>query len=187
MTIATSPGQTQSRRRWLAWTAIALVALMVIAVSSANYAFVSSVVSAKVGADSRNSGYALSAHYGLYVEPNVLVLDIRRIDKAAPLDLFRGLFEASDALYAAGRRFDRVVLARGGTDVFVMKGEDFGLLGQQFGSGQNPIYLIRTLPEKLYKPTGEAAFGRWTGGLLGVLGKQMEDATAAGRRWAEGH
>ena len=65
------------------------------------------------------------------------------------------------------------------TETFVRTGQ------QQFGAVQNPVYLIRTLPEKLYKPTGEGAFGQWTGGLLGVLGKQMDDANTAAKQWAE--
>ena len=47
-------------------------------------------------------------------------------------------------------------------------------------------YLIRTLPEKLFNPDGTAAFGRWEGGLLGVLSKQMEDVSAAALRWNRG-
>ena len=44
------------------------------------------------------------------------------------------------------------------------------------------LYLIRTLPKKLFNPDGTAAFGRWEGGLLGVLSKQMEDVSAAALR-----
>jgi hypothetical protein len=184
--MTTPSALTAPRRGRVLWAVVALGLVIATAIAALNYFLVSRVVSAKLTADPRNSGYALSAHYGMYLEPGVLVLDLRSLDKAAPLDLFRGLFQASDALYAAGRRFDRVVLARQGTDIFLMKGDDFAAIGQQFGAGQNPVYLIRTLPEKLYKPTGEGAFGQWTGGLLGVLGKQMEDANAAAKRWGEG-
>jgi hypothetical protein len=98
--------------------------------------------------------------------------------------LFRGVFQSAQALYDAKRSFDRVILARDGTPVFVMKGEEFLQIGMEYGAGQNPVYLIRTLPEKLYRPSGKPAFGRWEGGLLGVLGKQMEDATNAAKQWA---
>jgi hypothetical protein len=37
------------------------------------------------------------------------------------------------------------------------------------------MYTLRTLPENLNRPDGEQAFGTWTGGMLGVLGHQMED------------
>jgi hypothetical protein len=85
-----------------------------------------------------------------------------------------------------GWTFEKVVLARAGTPVFLVKGAEFSTIGAEFGAGQNPVYLIRTLPEKLFRPSGEAAFGRWQGGLLGVLGKQMEDANEAARQWAAG-
>ena len=149
-----------------------------------NFFLVQRPVSAALDADSRNAGYALSAHYGLYVNPSTLVLDLKTITEAAPIDLFRGLFQAAAALAESGRSFDRVILARGGDAVFQMKGDDFDQLGREFKSGQNPVFLLRTLPSKLHRPSGEAAFGQWEGGLLGVVGKQMEDLTAAGRAWA---
>lgn len=149
-----------------------------------NYIFVQRSVSEALNSDTRNAGYSISAHYRFYLDPSTLVLDLRDVSAAAPLDLFRGLFQSSAAFASAGRGFDRVILARAGADVFIMTGEDFRKLGIEFAGGQNPVFLLRTLPEKLYNPTGEAAFGRWEGGMLGVLGKQMEDATEAGRKWA---
>jgi hypothetical protein len=170
------------RRRWL--YLIALPLLAGIFVWSLNYLLIQRVVSLALDSDSRNAGYSIAAHYRSYVEPSTLVLDLRDVSSATPLDLFRGLFQSAAALAAAGRRFDRVILARGGMPVFMMSGEDFGRLGAEFAAGQNPVFLIRTLPEKFRKPTGESAFAHWEGGVLGVLGKQMEDATEAGRRWA---
>lgn len=176
-----SPGRHR-RRRWLYLIVVPLVAGIL--VWSMNYLLVQRAVSHALNSDARNTGYSISAHYRFYLDPSTLVLDLRDVSAAAPLDLFRGLFQSAAALAAAGRSFDRVILARTGTAVFIMTGEEFGKLGVEFAGGQNPIFLIRTLPEKLYKPTGEAAFGRWEGGMLGVVGKQMEDATEAGRRWA---
>jgi hypothetical protein len=149
-----------------------------------NYILVQRSVTRALTSDPRNGGYSLAAHYHFYVEPSTLVLDLRDVPSAAPLDLFRGLFQAAAALASAGRHFNRVILARAGTPVFTMTGEDFRRLGTEFAAGQNPVFLIRTLPEKLHNPTGEAAFAHWEGGVIGVLGKQMEDANAAARRWA---
>jgi hypothetical protein len=172
------------RRRWPYLIALLLGAGIVI--WSLNYLLVQRAVSEVISADPRNAGYSFSAHYNFYVDPSTLVLDLRDVSAAAPLDLFRGLFQSAAVLAKAGRRFDRVVLARAGTPVFMMAGDEFRQLGVEFEGGQNPIFLIRTLPEKLYKPTGEAAFGHWSGGMLGVLTRQMEDATEAGRQWAKG-
>jgi hypothetical protein len=71
-------------------------------------------------------------------------------------------------------------------EIFFIEGDAFGELGQEFDMGQNPVYLVRTLPEKLYRPDGRQAFGTWSGGLLGVVARQMEDVNAAARAWATG-
>jgi hypothetical protein len=64
-----------------------------------------------------------------------------------------------------------------------MSGSVFASLGSEFSAGQNPVFLIRTLPEKLRTPDGHPAFETWTGGLLGVLGAQLEDHAEFHRRW----
>lgn len=151
-----------------------------------NYLLVGQPVASRIGVDPRNSGYTLSAHYRYYIDSTTLVLDLDDVRSAAPVDLFRAVFHSAEALHTAGRRFDQVILARSRKPVFVMKGEDFSTLGAEFGAGQNPVYLIRSLPEKFYRPSGEAAFGRWEGGWLGVLGKQMGDASEAAGQWATG-
>ena len=42
---------------------------------------------------------------------------------------------------------------------------------------------MRTMQEHLQNPDGSPAFEVWNGGLLGVLGKQMEDHNAFHKRW----
>jgi hypothetical protein len=175
---------SKGRRRWILVTAAFLVPFGL--VWGGNYFFVHRPVSEALEADERNGGFSLSAHYRFYVDPSTLVLDLDDITSAASIDLFRGLFQSAAAMTAADRKFDRVVLARSGQPIFIIGGEDFNRLGLEFTAGQNPVFLIRTLAEKLLNPTGESAFGQWEGGWLGVMGKQMEDANEAGRRWAGG-
>jgi hypothetical protein len=164
---------------------VALFAVLVaILVFAANYGLVTRPVNQALAADTRNAGYALWAHYRWFVDPGTLVLDLRRAEAAAPIDLFRGLFQSAAAFAAENRQFDRVILARAGEPVFVLKGESYATLGREFQAGQNPVFLIRTLPEKLFRPSGEQAYPQWTGGLLGVVGKQMEDANKVARDWA---
>jgi hypothetical protein len=187
----TSPAKDNARerespRRTRTWYLLAIPALAFLVIWSLNHMLVGRPVERKLSQDPRNSGYSLSAHYRYYIDPNTLVLDLRRVESAAPVDLFRALFQAAEAMHEVGRSFDRVVLARAGTPVFLMKGDDLSTIGAEFAAGQNPVYLIRTLPEKLYRLDGEAAFGRWEGGLLGVLGKQLEDANKAAQQWAAG-
>ena len=56
------------------------------------------------------------------------------------------------------------------------------MLGEEFGE-QNPVYTIRTFPEHLSRPDGAQAFSTWTGGILGVLSKQMDDFNKFNKEW----
>jgi hypothetical protein len=71
-------------------------------------------------------------------------------------------------------RYDCVHLTFRGESKFVLDGEYFHQLGQEYGQ-QNPIYTFRTFPSHLRRPDGSEAYGTWTGGVLGVLGKEIED------------
>jgi hypothetical protein len=188
---AAEPLRTARRnasRRWRLPRFVIVGAMTILgAIALMNYALLERPVSKDLADDPRNSGYSLHAHYQFYTNPNVLVLDLTDVREAAPIDLMRGVFQAAKVLETKGRRFRRVVLARARKPVFVMTGDAFSSIGSEYGAGQNPIYLIRTLPEKLYRPSGEPAFGKWEGGWLGVLGKQMEDANAAAREWMSAH
>jgi hypothetical protein len=166
--------------------AAAAFALLLGGIGLGNYALIGSPVARELDSDTRNNGFSMRAHYRYYVDPTTLVLNLSDVQRAAPIDVFRGLFQSAKALQLSGRRFDRVVLARSGKPVFVMTGDSFLSLGEEFRAGQNPIFLIRTLPEKLHDPDGNPAFGRWEGGWLGVMGKQMEDVNQAARRWIGG-
>jgi len=143
-------------------------------------------VAEALDSDLRNAVFSLSAHLGDYEDPIVLVLNLEDVGNAAPVDLWRGLFQSAGAFSESGRTFDRVIMARSDSAVFVLDGQDFADLGYGYSNGQNPLYLIRTLPEKLQTPDGASAFGSWTGGLIAVTAKQMEDANEAALQWTVG-
>lgn len=149
-------------------------------------ALVGNPVSSALDADSRNSGFTIHAHYGYYVDPSTLVLDLSEASHASAIDLFRGIFQSADALHGRGRTFRSVVLANRRKEVFLMDGGKFDELGSEFANGENPVYMVRTLPENLLLPDGTQAFGKWEGGVLGVLTRQMTDVSEAARAWAEG-
>ena len=136
--------------------------------------------------DSRNAGVELSGRYGAYWDSSVLVLDVVRADGIAPADMFRVLFQAAEAMHVKNTRFESVQLARRGEPVFVLDGTDFATLGRQFASSENPLFMIRTLPAKLKRPNGGAAFSEWTGGWLGVMKHEIEDANTAAAEWVGG-
>ncbi|WLI89235.1 hypothetical protein Q4S45_21475 [Massilia sp. R2A-15] len=153
----------------------------VVGVASVNYAGLQRMVDDTIAKDARNKGIEVFAHYKYFVNPNVLVYDLRKVsEENSPMDVTRVLLQFSEQLKE--RKFDTVELSHRGANKFVLKGEFFQTVGQEHGL-QNPIYTIRTLPENVYKPDGSKAYGEWSGGLLGVLGHQMEDFADLHRTW----
>lgn len=141
-------------------------------------------VASALSQDTRNEGLTLVGYRAYGMHPSEITLDLRAIDNKAPIDMFRALFQAADALHE--KRFSRVNLARSGKVVFILTGDDFAEMGQAYGAGENPIYLTRTLPEKLYTRDGVRAFDSWEGGLLGVLTQQLNDSNTFAQAWIDG-
>jgi hypothetical protein len=177
-TVIENGGQRTSTRRWW-WVGGGV--LLAIAAFNLSVWF---PVSQALGADDRNDGFDLHAYRSLLVHPRDITLDLVAVDSAATVDLTRGLFQSAEAL--KDHEFGKVTLARGGKAVFVISGSDFKALGESVAAGENPIYLLRNLPEKLTLPNGRQAFGSWSGGWLGVLNGQMDDLNVFGPAWANG-
>jgi len=115
------------------------------------------------------------------VVPDTVVFDLRSVSmESRALDVDRVLLRFAET--QQGRRFETVILAYQGKPKFLLKGQYFQEVGRDFAD-QNPIYVLRTLPENVFKTDGSPAFGTWTGGLLGVLGKQMEDLNEFHQQW----
>lgn len=166
------------RRFLVAVTGLIAAAALVVAV---NYSLVHHDMRAAVESDERNAGLVAYAYYEKLVLPAAIVIDLREVSATnSPADVFRLLLQF--AAKQKDKSYDRVILAFRGDPRFILKGEYFKTLGQEYGT-QNPVYTMRTLPENLYNADGTKAFGTWTGGLLGVLGKQMEDFTEFHKRW----
>ncbi|SEN62053.1 hypothetical protein SAMN04488077_12213 [Roseovarius tolerans] len=121
------------------------------------------------------------AYYQFGVVPDSIVFDIWNVGWNASQAEVLGVFlRFSEKM--KDREFREVRLAYRGEAKFVLDGDDFQDIGQQF-SYQNPVYIVRTFPEKLRTPDGGRAFSTWSGGLLGVVGRQMEDVNELGERW----
>lgn len=73
-------------------------------------------------------------------------------------------------------------MASSGKHKFYIDGEHFKKIGEEH-EYQNPVYTLRTLPENIYTLDGKQAYPNWTGGVLGVMGKQMEDLNEFGKKW----
>lgn len=181
------PGEPAPRKSGRIRQLISGLVLIVLLILAANFFLVGNPVRSALAKDPRNERFKLVAHYHYYLDPTTLVLDVRSLEEAAPVDLFRGLFQSAEALHEAGRSFSKVILARSRSAVFYLSGDDFDRIGEDYGRGENVAYLIRTLPEKLYDPDGTHAYSTWSGGLLGVAIQQMKDVGDAGMRWGRGN
>lgn len=134
-----------------------------------------------LASDARNKGIEARAHFHNFMNPDILVFDIRNVASTnSPADVSRVLLQFSSALKERG--FDSVVLASRGSERFKLTGIFFATLGREYGF-QNPIYTLRTLPENVLNMNGTPAFPTWTGGMLGVTGKQIDDLNEFHKRW----
>lgn len=150
-------------------------------VTIANAAYVTVPAYLKKSEDTRNDKVALVAHMRWGVDPTTLILDLLSVSPTASMaDVDRSVFDTADAL--SGRSFASVQLAYRGFSKFQMDGAYFKKLGEE-RSYQNPVYTIRTLPENMKDMNGLPAFQTWTGGMLGVMTKQMEDHNNLHHRW----
>jgi hypothetical protein len=146
-----------------------------------NYVSLSRPVQSALGLDSRNQGIEVKVHYQSYVNPSRLCFDLRAVSgQNSMADVFRVLLQSSKALRS--HEFQRVDLQYRGDVRFVLEGAYFKQLGDELDS-QNPVYTMRTFTSHLYRPDGTKAFPEWTGGLLGVLAKEMEQFNEFHKLW----
>jgi hypothetical protein len=135
----------------------------------------------RLSADHRNAKVKIIAYLRWGVDPSTLVVDLWNVDGEASIaDVDRCLLDIAAAV--KDRDFTNVQLAHRMSVRFQITGSYFKTLGME-REWQNPVYTMRTMPENMRTPEGLPAFGQWTGGLLGVLNKQMEDHQALHRRW----
>lgn len=154
---------------------------MTLAVYLYNYFTLQQPLSEVMNSDHRNYGINLDVHFSYYVQSSILVINMKNISSDnSQADVFRVVLQYSKKLKE--HDFDWIEFASRGTTKFVLEGYYFKELGEEFGT-QNVIYTMRTFPEKLLRPDGRKAFDTWSGGLLGVMGKQMEDLTEFHRKW----
>lgn len=160
---------------------IAILVFGVLSVFFVNYLMLGKPLAGIIESDSRNSGINIAVHYEYYANPSVLIFNIKEISgEKSATDVFRVFLQYAEVMKS--NNFKIINLASKGKTKFFLKGDYFSALGLEFGS-QNPVYTMRTFSEHIYKPNGKRAFGSWTGGLIGVLGKQMEDFTKFHKQW----
>jgi hypothetical protein len=131
--------------------------------------------------DPRNKGVEVNVHYKTYINPSVLVYDLRGIAGTnSKLDVMRVLLQFAEQI--KDKKFDKVELAFKGEIKFLLDGDYFQTLGREYNF-QNPVYTMNHLPENVRRPDGTDAFSTWTGGWLGVTTQQMQDFNDFHDRW----
>ncbi len=136
---------------------------------------------AAIAADERNQGIEVRFRSKNLITSDILVFDLQTVpEDKAPVDMFRVLLQSAEAL--KDKDFTHVELAYRGVSKFILDGPYFKTLGEEY-EAQNPIYTMRTLPENLLTMDGEAAYSTWTGGILAVMEKQMEDFSDFHTKW----
>jgi hypothetical protein len=160
---------------------VVILGVLIAAIWTWNFTSLQQPLSKVLESDPRNKGIEVRVHFRNFVDPDVLVFDIRKISGTnSAADVSRVLLQFGSALKA--KRFESVVLAFRGTEKFMLKGPYFSQLGNEYGI-QNPVYTLRTLPENVLRIDGSPAFPKWTGGMLGVTGKQMDDLNEFHKQW----
>lgn len=158
------------------------LAIVAIVVAGWNLVSVTLPVARALDQDPRNTPVHIVTYHRALVLPGTLVVDVwGTAPTATPLDVLRVLMQAAATLHE--RSYDTVVLAYRGRPRFTLPGFYFQQLGHDYGQGENATALIRTLPQNVRTLDGNAAFETWTGGMLGVLDRQMDDVLTFSRRW----
>lgn len=172
--------QPRPKRRGLL-TLLLLLVLIPLSVYGWNYLTLQRKMAEVLDEDPRNKGVEVSVHYKTYVNPSVLVYDLRAVAGTnSRLDVTRVLLQFAEQV--KDRKFERVELAFRGETKFLLDGDYFQELGREYNF-QNPVYTTNHMPENLRLPDGTRAYDTWTGGLLGVSLKQMQDFNDFHDRW----
>ncbi len=146
-----------------------------------NYLSVQSPMNTVLSADVRNKGIEINTHYQNYISPSILIYDLKNISgNNSKADVFRILLQYAEQMKE--NKFEKVILSFKGKPKFIIDGTYFQKLGEEY-SFQNPVYTMNHFAENVYDLNGTAAFGTWTGGWLGVAGKQIEDFGKVHDQW----
>ncbi len=158
-----------------------VVSVIIFAIYFFNYNQLQSKMNYVVNNDSRNDGIVVNVHFGGYLQKSILEYNLKSISSnKSKADVFRVFLQFSEEMKE--NSFKQIYLSFRGNKKFIINGDYFNTLGKEY-SFQNPIYIMRTFPENLKKLDGQNAYPEWTGGLLGVSNKQLEDFDDFHNNW----
>jgi hypothetical protein len=133
-----------------------VVGFLPIIVFGINYGLFQLPLNTVVEKDQRNAGMAIRAHWRYYVDPTVLVYDVRAVSEGTNrIDLLRAFVQF--AYRQKDRTFGRVQLSCQGIGRFTIRGADFAELGRQYPY-RSPVDTMPVMPGILYRMDGSPAF-----------------------------
>ena len=160
---------------------VAVIAVAVLAIWLYNQSVLQSPLSQVIDSDSRNKSVIARAHFDHWIDTGTVVFDLSDVSgESSSGDIFRVFLQFARS--QKDHNYKQVVLAAYGEKKFTISGEYFHELGIEYGS-QNPMYTIRTFPHHVKDMNGTEPFPEYTGGLLGVLNKEMEEFNDMNRQW----
>ena len=187
-----TPSKSRKKRLWVAIVALVFVLtggyatfrgsrVSINPLQSLANAELQAEVNQIIESDYRNAGIDVSAYYRDTFSKSVVVFDLQGISGTnSRLDVFRVFLD-----FAAKRKdspHEAIELAFRGKTKFKLAGEYFETLGRE-REFQNVVYTIRSFPQNLTTPSGLRAYPEWTGGLIGVLNKGIEDFNDFHDKW----
>lgn len=173
-------GSLKTSRRWLLGAIFIGVAAMAL-LWLYNEVLLQKPLQRVLATDARNRGLRISAHFDGWIDTDSVVFDVTGLSgETREVDVFRAFLQYANE--QKDHRFKTIILAAFGKKKFVVPGEYFQQLGREFGV-QNPMYTIRTFPHHVLSLNGTKPFPEYDGGILFVLGKEMEQFSDLNKEW----
>jgi len=131
--------------------------------------------------DPRNLVVRAKVHFDGWIDTHSVVFDLSDVaGDSTQMDVFRVLLQF--AKEQKDHRYQRIMLAAYGQKKFVVPGDYFQQLGQEYDA-QNPVYTIRTFSHHVSTMDGAKPFPEPDGGILWELKEEMEQFNDFNKRW----
>ncbi len=171
----------RSRFQAIAWRLTSILVVFSVVVLLGNQFMAQRQMRQVLAQPENNSVVKMEAHFRHYVNPGVLVLDLRELaDQATPNDILRVLIQYAQS--QRDQRFKRVYFAHRGVEKFWVSGDDFHHLGLQ-AVAHDPLTIHRALPSYLYRLDGSKAFDLPGSSPLEEMGRQLENYRLMHEQW----
>jgi len=160
---------------------ILTLTVIFISIYGFNYFKLQNIMNDVISNDYRNSGIKVKTNFENFINTDILIYNLTKVggDKSMA-DVFRVFLQFAEKTTSS--MFDKVIFAYYGKKKFYINGVYYNKLGEEFDF-QNPVYTTRTFPENLYNLDGTKPYPGWTGGWIGVVGKQVEDFNDFHKQW----